>query len=120
MKGTMTNTVGAERLGLRVPVFQAPTGSIAGPELCAAVSLAGAMGAMALTWTAPDVAAAHVRQVQATVGDRPFQVNFALAFAPDALPAALHAGAPIVTFSWGDPAPFVAGSARRARVLESR
>jgi len=65
------------------------------------------MGAMALTWTAPDVAAAGVRQVRAAVDERPFQVNFALAFAPMALPAALEAGAPVVTFSWGDPAPFV-------------
>jgi nitronate monooxygenase len=32
------------RLGLRWPVLQAPTGSIAGPELAAAVSEAGAMG----------------------------------------------------------------------------
>jgi nitronate monooxygenase len=66
------------------------------------------MGALALTWTEPDMAATHVRQVRASVGERPFQVNFALAFVPDALPAALDAGAPIVTFSWGDPASFVA------------
>lgn len=94
-------------LGLRVSLFQAPTGSIAGPELCAAVSASGALGAMALTWAAPNVAAAQVRQVREQAPGRPFQVNFALAFAPDALPAALDAGAAIVTFSWGDPAPFV-------------
>ena len=112
----MISTIGAERLGLRVPLFQAPTGSIAGPELCMAVTLAGAMGALALTWTTPDVAAAHVCQVRASVGERPFQVNFALAFPPDALPAALDAGAPIVTFSWSDPSPFVA----RVRAVGAR
>lgn len=89
---------------LRHPVWQAPTAGIAGPELAAAVSQAGGMGAMGLTWTAPETAAAQVRQVRGQT-DRPFLVNFALAFPPRALDAALEAGAPIVTFSWGDPAP---------------
>jgi NAD(P)H-dependent flavin oxidoreductase YrpB (nitropropane dioxygenase family) len=91
---------------LRIPIFQAPTGSIAGPELAAAVSAAGAVGAMALTWTAPEVAAEYVRRVRAQTPN-PFLVNFALAFPPTALPAALEAGAPIITFSWGDPAPYL-------------
>jgi nitronate monooxygenase len=92
--------------GLRAPIFQAPTGSIAGPELAAAVSSAGAMGAMALTWTPPEVAAAQVRQVRAAT-ERPFLVNYALAFPPDSLAAALEAGVPLVSFSWGDPAPYL-------------
>ena len=92
--------------GLRVPIFQAPTGSIAGPELAAAVSGAGALGAMALTWAAPDVAAAQVRWVrEKTTGL--FQVNYALNRRPASLEAALNVGAPVVTFSWGDPAPYV-------------
>ena len=88
-----------------MPIWQAPTGSVAGPELCAAVTLAGGMGAIGLTWTAPDAAATHVREVRKKVGDAPFQGNFALAFPPTALPAALDAGLPVVTFSWGDPSP---------------
>ena len=88
---------------LKYPLFQAPTGSIAGPELCAAVSLAGGMGAMALTWTDPHVAAEQIRQVLYLTSN-PFQVNFALAFPPIALQASLEAGAKFVTFSWGDPA----------------
>ena len=96
-----------DALGLRIPLFQAPTGSIAGPELAAAVSQAGAMGAMALTWTDPEAARRHVRAVRA-VTDNPFQVNFALAFPPHALSAALEEGVPNVTFSWGDPAPYLA------------
>lgn len=36
-----------------------------------------------------------------------FQVNFALARLPLCLDAALDAGAPIVTFSWGDATPYV-------------
>jgi nitronate monooxygenase len=91
----------------RVPIFQAPTGSIAGPELAAAVTEAGGMGAMGLTWTPPDVAADVVRQVRART-DGPFQVNFALAFPLVSLSAVLDAGVPIVTFSWGDPEPYLA------------
>ena len=92
--------------GLRVPIVQAPTGSIAGPELAIAVANAGAMGALALTWTEPEEAARLVRQVRAGT-DGPFLANFALAFPPNALDAALEAGVPIVTFSWGDAAPYV-------------
>ena len=91
----------------RLPIWQAPTGSVAGPELCAAVSLAGGMGAMGLTWTAPEAAAEAVRRVRAAVGGAPFLGNFALAFPPDALSAALEAGLPVVAFSWGDPSPWL-------------
>ena len=93
--------------GLRYPICQAPTGSIAGPELAAAVSGAGALGAMALTWASPEAASELVRGVrQATTA--PFQVNYALYKPPASLAAALDAGAPVVTFSWGDPAPYLA------------
>ncbi len=92
--------------GLKYPIWQAPTGSIAGAELEAAVANAGGMGAMGLTWTPPDIAASLVRQVLETTAN-PFYVNFALAFPPNALEACLEAGAKIITFSWGDPAEYV-------------
>ena len=94
-------------LGLRYPICQAPTGSIAGPELAAAVSGAGALGAMALTWASPEVAAEQVRRVREATS-APFQVNYALYKPPLSLQLALEAGAPVVTFSWGAPAPYVA------------
>lgn len=90
----------------RYPIYQAPTGSIAGPELCAAVSTAGAMGAMALTWTEPHLAIQHIEQVRSQTSS-PFLVNFALAFPPVALQAALDAGAPVVSFSFGDPVQYL-------------
>jgi Nitronate monooxygenase len=47
------------RLGLTAPVVQAPVGSATTPELAAAVSNAGGLGMLALTWTAtgsvPDI-----------------------------------------------------------------
>src|ERR1019366_7542478 len=91
---------------LRYPIWQALTASLAGPELAAAVSKAGGMGSMALTWTTPEVAAEQIFQVR-HLTENPFFVNFALAFPPHALDASLDAGAPIITFSWGDPDPYM-------------
>jgi nitronate monooxygenase len=91
---------------LRYPIWQAPTSSLAGPGLCTAVSKAGGMGSMAMTWTEPARAAEEIEQVRRQT-ENPFFVNFALAFPPDSLDASLEAGAPIVTFSWGDPAPYL-------------
>lgn len=41
---------------LKYPILQAPIGSLATTKLAAAVSNAGGMGSLALTWTEPDVA----------------------------------------------------------------
>ena len=92
----------ADSLGLRFPIFQAPIGSIAGPELAAAVSQAGGLGALALTWTSPDEARRLIGMVRAQT-DRPFQANFVLAFEPKSLATALESGVRVVTFSWGMP-----------------
>lgn len=85
-----------------VPIYQAPVGSACTPELAAAVSNAGGMGALALSWTSASDAAALVRRT-AQLTSEPFQVNFVLAFEPRQLEAVLEAGAPVVTFSWGIP-----------------
>lgn len=89
-----------------LPIFQAPIGNIAGSELAIAVSSGGALGALALTWATPEVARQKIFQIRAAT-QNPFQVNFVLAFPPHALAAALEAGAPIITFSWGDPTPYL-------------
>lgn len=62
---------------------------------------------MGLTWTSPDNARAAVRFVKEHTNGL-FQANFALAFPPEALEAVLEEGVPCVTFSWGDPAAYVA------------
>jgi len=88
-------------LGIDIPIIQAPVGSIAGPELAAAVSDAGGLGGLGLTWTNLEASAKHVTLIRSAT-DRPFFVNFALVFEPESLESALEAGAPVVTFSWGD------------------
>ena len=92
---------------LKYPIWQAPTSSLAGPELAAAVSKAGGMGSIALTWTTPELSVEQIRQVRRETHN-PFLANFALAFPPHALDQALDAGAPIISFSWGDPEPYLA------------
>lgn len=94
-----------QRLGIRIPIIQAPMGSVAGPELCRAVSETGALGSMGLTWTTLDDA---IRKVEAMKG-LPFLANYVLHFDPITLPAVVEAGAPIIGFSWGDPAPYFDG-----------
>ena len=88
------------------PVIQAPIGSLASVELVSAVSNAGGLGSLALTWTEPEAAASRVAAVKART-TAPFVANFVLAFEPRALRAVLEAGVPAVTFSWGLPGTLV-------------
>jgi nitronate monooxygenase len=90
------------RFGLRYPIFQAPHGFATGPELAAAVSNAGAMGALALTRRPPGAARELVAATRRQT-DRPFLVNYILSLDAESLEDALDAGAPIVQFSWGVP-----------------
>ncbi|MFK7806038.1 MAG: NAD(P)H-dependent flavin oxidoreductase [Anaerolineae bacterium] len=91
---------------LKYPILQAPIGSLASTKLASSVSNAGGMGALAMTWTEPDAATKRVEKLRAATRN-PFFVNFVLAFQPKALDACLDAGAPVVTFSWGQPGPLV-------------
>jgi nitronate monooxygenase len=119
-------------LGIEVALVQAPIGASAGPRLAAAVSNAGALGMLALTWTEVDDAPARVEQTR-ELTDRPFGVNFVLAFEIEQrLQLALEAGVHVVSLAWGDPAPYVErihaagalavatiGSAEQARAAEA-
>jgi len=87
-------------------IVQAPIGGLATVELVSAVSSAGGLGTLALTWTDPKTAAGLVAAVKARTSAA-FASNFVLAFEPTALSAVLEAGVPIVTFSWGLPGPLV-------------
>ena len=83
---------------LSIPILQAPIESTI--KLAVAVSEAGGMGSIQGTWEEPEDAAKLVDGViQKT--NNPFFVNFVLSFQPQALEAAIEAGAPAVTFSWG-------------------
>lgn len=94
-----------ELLGTQQPIVQAPMGAAAVARLAAAVSNAGALGMVALTWVA-DVAGV-VRET-AALTDRPFGGNLVLEWDQHRrLGQALEAGLRIVSLTWGDPAAYV-------------
>jgi NAD(P)H-dependent flavin oxidoreductase YrpB (nitropropane dioxygenase family) len=94
-------------LGMRLPVVQAPIGSATTPQLVAAVSNAGGLGMLALTWMDDAEAGARIRETQALT-TRPFGVNLALQWPQRGrLAQCLEAGVPVISTFWGDPAPYV-------------
>src|SRR5271166_794297 len=92
-----------ELLGIEQPIVQAPMSAV--PELAAAVSNAGALGMLALTWS---TSAGDVVRQTAALTDRPFGGNLVLASDQhQRLDEALEAGLRIVSLFWGDPAAYV-------------
>ena len=99
-------------LGIEHPIVQAPIGSATCPELAAAVTDAGGLGHLAVTWRSLEGTRRVVEETRAAT-DGPFAVNLALddrtVHVPtdEHLDAVLGAGAPVVSLSFGDPEPHV-------------
>ena len=92
-----------DRLGVELPIIQAPVGSAARPELVAAVSEAGGLGMLALTWQSPAQARRSIRRTR-ELTSRPFGANLVLDFpVDDLLAVCLAEGVPIISTFWGDP-----------------
>ena len=90
-------------LGIEKPIVQAPMSAVAG--LAAAVSNAGGLGMLALTWSTP---AGDVVRETAALTDRPFGGNFILdSDQHRRVDEALEAGLRIVSLMWGDPTSYV-------------
>ena len=62
-------------LGLSCPIVQAPIGGHTNPELAVAVSGAGALGMLALSWTGIADARAQVAACRERLDGRAFGVN---------------------------------------------
>ena len=91
-----------ELLGIEAPIVLAPMGGAVTPALAAAVSNAGGLGLMPLSYSTP-------HQIRSTVGeitaltDRPFGINLILEWDQrERLATALDAGAPAISLFWGD------------------
>jgi nitronate monooxygenase len=99
-------------LGIEHPVVQAPIGSATCPELAAAVTDAGGLGHLAVTWRSLDDTRRVIGETREAT-DGPFAANLVLDERTTHLPtdehldAVLGAGAPVVSLSFGDPAPYV-------------
>jgi nitronate monooxygenase len=90
-------------LGIEHPIVQAPMAAV--PELAAAVSNAGGLGMVTLTWS---TSVGDVIRETAALTDRPFAGNLVLASDQHRrLDDALDAGLRIVSLFWGDPAGYV-------------
>lgn len=99
-------------LDIEHPIVQAPIGSLTHPELAAAVSNAGGLGSLALTWHDLDATRRAIERTR-ELTDAPFAVNLVLDEATTERPtdehlaACLDAGVPIVSLSFGHPTPYV-------------
>ncbi|HVT70281.1 MAG TPA: nitronate monooxygenase, partial [Trebonia sp.] len=62
------------RLGIELPIVQAPMAGVSTPEMAAAVSNAGGLGSIGIGAADPEAARGMIRAVRALT-DRPFNVN---------------------------------------------
>lgn len=108
---TLSTALTAE-LGIDAPVVQAPIGSATNPELAAAVADADGLGMLAVTWLDPETAredtADALARTDGTVGVNVVVDDAAKDVATEAhVDACLAAGVDVVSFSFGDAAPYV-------------
>jgi NAD(P)H-dependent flavin oxidoreductase YrpB (nitropropane dioxygenase family) len=92
-----------KRLGIELPIIQAPMGGAVGPPLAAAVSNAGGLG-MLVPWRADiDTVRRQIRETRALTS-RPFGVNLVLDFPQEErLAICLEERVPVISFFWRDP-----------------
>ena len=89
-------------VGIEVPVVLAPMGGAVNAELAAAVSNAGGLGMLPLTWSPVDEVSGVIEATR-RLTDRPFGVNLGLVWDQrERLASALRAGVGVVSFFWGD------------------
>lgn len=93
-------------LGMSLPLVQAPVGSATTPALAAAVSNAGGLGMLALSWTDLEGCRIRISETQ-RLTSRPFGANLVLQWPQfDRLAICADNGVRVVSTSWGDPAPY--------------
>jgi NAD(P)H-dependent flavin oxidoreductase YrpB (nitropropane dioxygenase family) len=87
-----------KRLGIELPIIQAPMGGAVGPPLAAAVSNAGGLG-MLVPWRADiDTVRRQIREMRALTA-RPFGVNLVLEFPQEErLAVCLDERVPVISF----------------------
>ena len=107
MSSKRLDTLFCGQAGVRYPVVQAPMGNAASPELAAAVSNAGGLGMLALSWTELEDMRTRVRDTKALTGS-PFGVNVVLEWQQqERIEICLDEGVRIISTFWGDPKPYV-------------
>ncbi|MGD9588646.1 MAG: NAD(P)H-dependent flavin oxidoreductase [Pyrinomonadaceae bacterium] len=113
----MVRTVLCDLLGIDVPIIQAPIGSATGPELVAAVSNAGGLGMLSVTWRTPDEMRKLLRETF-SLTTRPFGINLVINNdVHDKLEICLEEGVKIVSLFWGEPGRYIETSHRAGAVV---
>jgi len=93
--------------GIEKPIVLAPMGGAVTPEMAAAVSNAGGLGMLALSWGSPEAVRQDIRRTRALT-DKPFGVNLVLEYDQrERFAVCLEENVPVLSFFWGDSAPFV-------------
>jgi nitronate monooxygenase len=96
-----------DKLGITIPVIQAPMGGAVGPQLAAAVCNAGGLGTLPLWRADIETLRRQIRELK-SLTNKPFAVNLNLDFPQEErLEACLQERVPIISFFWGDPAGLV-------------
>jgi len=95
------------RLGIELPIIQAPMGGAAGPALAAAVSNAGGLGMLPVWRADMEALRRQLRETRAQT-QRPFGINLNLDFPQEErLAACLEERVPVISFFWRDPSALV-------------
>ena len=104
----MLTTPLCRQLGITYPILSVGMGALAGPELAAAVSNAGACGVLGRVAGAPvEHLRQQIRHLRALT-DKPFGVNIILArLQAGWIEVCLEERVPLLVLFWGDPAPYV-------------
>ena len=95
-------------LHIDLPIIRAPIGSVASAGLVAAVPNAGGLGMLSAVWRTAESTRQAMRGIRALT-PHPFGVNLGFTFPiREQLDVCLEVGVPIISFLWGDAAPYVA------------
>jgi nitronate monooxygenase len=95
-------------LGIEIPIFFAPMGpNLSGVELTAAVSQAGGLGILQSQLSPPNLLREEIQNIR-MLTNKPFGVNFILYFPSEhGVQLCLEERVPLLSFFWGDPAPYI-------------
>jgi NAD(P)H-dependent flavin oxidoreductase YrpB (nitropropane dioxygenase family) len=92
-----------ELLGIDAPIVLAPMRGAVTTEFAAAVSNAGGIGMLPLSWSSPEDVGDTVTEMKALT-KAPFGINLIREWDQrERLTSALQAGAPVISLFWGDP-----------------
>jgi nitronate monooxygenase len=110
----MLKTPLCRQLGVEYPIFSVGFGGgMAGPELAAAVSNAGACGVLGMGGVPAPYIAKQVKRLR-ELTDKPFGVNIILPLLQEGqIEVCLDERVPVLVLFWGDPRPYVEEAHRR-------